>query len=372
MARWDFSWLTRRAAPEPEFADWDQCLDGLAERGYNCVRIDAFPHLVAGDLAGNCQERFTLPAQVPEFMWGNHTEVKIEPRRGLIEFMQKCKSRGLRVGLSSWFQDDSTHRRRTVQTSADYSQIWEETLDLLADQGLLEIVEWVDLCNEFPLVQWAAGALENLDQSSRLPLIPTLYTKDQQKLLSDFCHDAIAPLHQRFPGLRFCFSLAGINTKYFKHVDFSGFGLLEPHLWLTNNTAFALQSGTWAPVAQLSDATRYVRVPAAVAYYSDRLVWMAWLKGRMEKWANLARKNHLPLYTSEGWGPVNWAELPPAEDDREWRWVKDACSRAVDAAIELGWRGICSSNFCAPHFPGMWNDLQWHQEVTGRIRGTGD
>ncbi|MBW2293056.1 MAG: cellulase, partial [Deltaproteobacteria bacterium] len=42
---WDFSWATRRSGNEAEYADWDKVLDQLAERGYDNVRIDAFPHL---------------------------------------------------------------------------------------------------------------------------------------------------------------------------------------------------------------------------------------------------------------------------------------------------------------------------------------
>jgi len=43
---WDFSWLERRW-PGAGYEDWDKVLDELAERGYNAVRIDAYPHLIA-------------------------------------------------------------------------------------------------------------------------------------------------------------------------------------------------------------------------------------------------------------------------------------------------------------------------------------
>ena len=45
IAMWDFSWLERRW-PGAGFEDWDQTLDEFVERGYNAVRIDAYPHLV--------------------------------------------------------------------------------------------------------------------------------------------------------------------------------------------------------------------------------------------------------------------------------------------------------------------------------------
>ena len=48
MTMWDFSWLERRW-PGAGYEDWDQALDELKLRGYDAVRIDAYPHLVAVD-----------------------------------------------------------------------------------------------------------------------------------------------------------------------------------------------------------------------------------------------------------------------------------------------------------------------------------
>ena len=43
---WDFSWLERRW-PGAGYEDWAQALEELRERGYDAVRIDAYPHLLA-------------------------------------------------------------------------------------------------------------------------------------------------------------------------------------------------------------------------------------------------------------------------------------------------------------------------------------
>lgn len=40
-----FSWIERRWAGAG-YEDWDQVLDELCMRGYNAVRIDAYPHLI--------------------------------------------------------------------------------------------------------------------------------------------------------------------------------------------------------------------------------------------------------------------------------------------------------------------------------------
>jgi hypothetical protein len=49
--------------------------------------------------------------------------------------------------------------------------------------------------------------------------------------------------------------------------------------------------------------------------------------------------------------------------------VQSFAELAVQKAIDLGWTGICTSNFCQPHFAGMWNDPGWHREMTKGIRG---
>ena len=46
ISMWDFSWLERRWSGA-RYEDWDLALDELLERGYNALRIDAYPHLLA-------------------------------------------------------------------------------------------------------------------------------------------------------------------------------------------------------------------------------------------------------------------------------------------------------------------------------------
>jgi hypothetical protein len=369
VAMWDFSWLTRRTDPEAEYADFDRVLDDLSERGYNCVRMDAFPHLVAAGPDGSIQERFTMLPQKPAFMWGNHTEVVVEPRAGIIEFMHKCKDRGMRVGLSSWFQPDRSHRVDMVNTPEDFTRVWAETLELIDSHSLLDIVEWVDLCNEFPLKVWAPGAVAYMNEASRkpLPLMFSLYTSDQKGVFSRFMKDSIDPLKRRFPALAYCYSFAEADADALQGVDLSSFDVLEPHLWINMNIPFAVLSGLWITLAGIPKATYGVSISSASCYRAFRGTWLKWLGNAMDRWASLSRGMNLPLYTTEAWGPVNYDDLPPRDDYREWRWVKDIAERAIDMALERGWKGICSSNFCGPQHYGMWTDIEWHRKVTRRI-----
>ncbi len=44
IAMWDYNWILRHHR-YGEFENWDTVLEGLAERGYNAIRMDAISHL---------------------------------------------------------------------------------------------------------------------------------------------------------------------------------------------------------------------------------------------------------------------------------------------------------------------------------------
>ena len=98
IAMWHFSWLLRHHRLG-EFADWDWALDGLAERGYDALRIDGSPIWWQRAREGELQEdhifhpkgRNRKPASarvgVPVF------ERLSRPRELLIAFLTKCRER---------------------------------------------------------------------------------------------------------------------------------------------------------------------------------------------------------------------------------------------------------------------------------------
>jgi hypothetical protein len=89
ITMWDFSWLERRW-PGAGYEDWDQALDGLVERGYEAVRIDAYPHLLAADP----EKEWELIPCWNQQDWGSPAKCRVRVLPALIEFIGKCAERG--------------------------------------------------------------------------------------------------------------------------------------------------------------------------------------------------------------------------------------------------------------------------------------
>ena len=103
---WDFSWLERRW-PGAGYEDWDKVLDELSVRGYNAVRIDAYPHLIAEDP----MKEWTLFPVWDQQARGSPdiNKVRVQPALNLL--IAKCKKRNVKVGLSTWYREDTDNTR---------------------------------------------------------------------------------------------------------------------------------------------------------------------------------------------------------------------------------------------------------------------
>jgi hypothetical protein len=147
------------------------------------------------------------------------------------------------------------------------------------------------------------------------------------------------------------------------------FDLAEVHVWLAEMMFFNLVGAHLPGLVCLPGGLALHRTIGPPVFNFAKTAWVEQLRARMADWADWGNANRLPLFTTEGWGPINYRDRPGSSDGKEWRWVKEVCAEGVAAAIDLGWRGICTSNFCQPHFPGMWNDRLWHERMTALIRG---
>ena len=383
VAMWDYSWLTRREGRQAEYLDFDAILDDFVMRGYNCLRIDAFPHLIAADDNGRRQDEFTMRGQATGFPWGNTLETTINPRRELLIFLSKCSARGIQVGLSTWLMNDKSDRALRIQSPAQLSRVWAETLDFIGQHGLLGVIEWVDLVNEFPSVQFMPGIVSYLNQNlsnkiNQLSAFVLPFDQKQSSAISAYIYTAINKLKKQFPKLRFCVSTVGSGpADSFNLVDLSPMDLLEPHIWLNLNQSFGIPSGLdvflWQGTSPLLPSYKIDTVEklAQSAYHRRKASLLNWLGCAMDSWAMLGNKLNVPVYTTEAWAAINYYEVPDKDPNgANWAWMREVAQIGSGMAKARGWTGICSSNFCQPQFPSFYKDPAWHRQITGVIKGT--
>jgi hypothetical protein len=347
IAMWDFSWLERRY-DGGGYSDWGRALDELTARGYDAVRIDAYPHLVS---AGADRE-WTLPPAFAASDWGAPDTCRVQVLPALTEFVGACADRDIAVALSSWFRADATGRRRDIERPDDLAAVWRDTLDRIADAGLLDAVAWVDLCNEFPLSDWAPffndpGADRRV--SRRAPA--------SRRWIAE----AIAAVRDAYPGQAYCVSETAGPGKDWDRDPEPGMDLIDTHLWLMNTSDFF----DWSHDIDDPEHYDWLATRGQRRYRAEPERWQSTLEAEIEAAADWSRRAGLPLATTESWAVIHFRDRP----DLDWEWVKELCAVGTRAAAGTGrWAAIATSNFCGPQFSGMWNDVEWHRRQTAAIR----
>jgi hypothetical protein len=350
ITMWEFSWIERRW-PGAGYEDWDQALDELYVRGYNAVRIDPFPHLLAADP----HKTWTLWPEWNTQMWGSPDVNRIVLLPALFDFLGKCRDRGIMVGLSTWYRKDDADTRMTITGPEVMAANWIKTLDLIAQAGYIDSILYTDLCNEWPGEDWA-------------PFVnPRLTYGDWGKPASlDYMHKAIALVRAHYPQMPLLFSCAEDRPESYLEHDLSDFDLLDPHIWMVQQN-----DGEFYKLAEYGyerfDAKGYTNLSlkAEDIYRARPEYWQKTLVQAIDKHVAVSRKMKMPLITTECWGIVDYKDWPLLK----WDWVKDLCALGAEHAASTGqWLAIATSNFCGPQFVGMWRDKARHQQLTHTIK----
>ena len=355
ITMWDFSWLERRW-PGAGYEDWDEALDGLVERGYDAVRIDAYPHLVAAD-AGR---EWLIEPVWDQQVWGSPAPIRVRVQPALNAFLAACRSRGIAVALSTWFRADTAETHRRIDSAQAMADIWIATLRTIEDAGLLDALLWVDLCNEWPGDIWAPFFRNEPPELT--------WGGWHTPVSMAWMRESLAAVRAVYPGLPLCYSFDGMEDRYYTERDLrgAGFGLIEHHCWMAkeNDGEFAKAVGygyeRFSSVGYRNLALR------AESLYRDRPEhWRGLLTGRIDRLAAASRAAGLPLATTECWGIVDYKDWPLLD----WAWVQELCELGTLTAAATGrWLAIATSNFCGPQFVGMWRDVEWHRRLTRAIR----
>jgi hypothetical protein len=377
IAMWDYSWILRHHR-YGEFEDWDKVLEGLAERGYNAIRMDVMPQYVAADANGKITDEFrAVKKDWTPIKWGNDFSMNFRPREALLKFLPKCKKYGIKVGLATWFMQQGGLRKLFMEEDGLY-RAWSETLDFLKQNKLLdENIIYIDLLNEYPFwhgYDWlkkeldARGDIRQFKLNNPNANIPDdfVITKEerfnplQKQFYNEFASNLIHKLRSQYPEYPFHFSLdSGMKPD---KIDLSHFGALDYHVWFAN-------SGKLPYLKELGniDQSKDNRI-----IYRDFLeVWkqkkagmISCMDDKIKNISETARQYNIPCGNTEGWGAVFWQDHP----DVDWQFIKEAAEICVDLAKgHDNYKFICTSNFTHPQFKGMWEDIKWHRRLTARI-----
>ncbi len=350
ITMWDFSWLERRW-PGAGYEDWDVALDGLVERGYDAVRIDVYPHLVAADGSRS----WLLKPVWNNQDWGAPTLTRVIVLPALLTFLGKCRSRGIKVALSTWFREDSDNVRQRITDPERLAAVWRATLREIARAGLLDALLYVDLCNEWPGPIWATF----MD-----PPLPWGGWRDPRSL--DWMRRSLAALRRDFPALPLLFSGTAGSIADYASGDAKIMDAIEYHIWMVNGNKSEFTKTVGYKGERFSDEGYHnVQLNAASLYASRPAYWQKLLTDQIAQAAAASRAAGLPMMTTECWGIVDYKDWPLLP----WDWVKELCEIGTLAAARTGrWLAVATSNFCGPQFEGMWRDVAWHRRLTTAIK----
>ena len=345
ITMWEFSWIERRW-PGAGYEDWDQALTELTDRGYDAVRIDAFPHLMAWD----AHREWTLDPVWNLQTWGSPAVNKITLYDDMREFLKACRRHHVRVGLSTWFRRDKDNTLMSILTPQDHAKIWIKTLDYIKEWGELDNILYVDFCNEWPLDVWAPFFTRQYGAQG-------IDGKDSVWWMKE----TIQEFKKQYPQIPATFSFTGPVRD--SHMDVSFLDFIEQHTWMPTASEFYEKVGY--DYARFDDrGYTNLALNGERIYRESKEHYDQCLVDEIHRVAQWAQKWEKPLVTTECWSVVDYKDWPLLHCD----WILDLNRLGVTTASATGcWAGIATSNFCGPQFVGMWREKEWHQELTQLI-----
>lgn len=382
IAMWDYSWLQCHH-PGGAFHDLPRCVKEAAERGYNTLRVDVFPHYYL-------EGEHTFPESGGERRirtWGDVLSpggYTVNVREKVIELADLCRANGIWLGLDTWKSFDILGGDRRIQPQEEegvcraWADTWARALKLMREDGVLERAVWVAPLNEVPIF------LGNMVERIRGNNCPQLEIGDGQIRHLNPHYDSIYRELNQWLGEGIKEELAGDNIP-----------LLYSGVWVENYPArvpdiYDAVDVHFMPDAQLQEADIAALEKAgenaskfALHQWMDH--WDFALFGAA--WERAARRNYgamienarkfcektfetvgtpdglrYEVICTEAYGPCNHPDHP----DMDWTWYKYYNADAARLFSSFPFSGLTLSNHAEPLY-SLWQDSGWHERGNAYI-----
>lgn len=367
MACWDHTWLLEL---DPRAVDGgiERRLDETLERGFNALRLDLCPHLLATPANGVHQDDCTvrLPADPGQDISGG--TVAVEIRQACKRLVLGARERGLRLRLTSSFAADTRARHAFVRRPQDFINVWTETLDLIRQWGALDAVMAVDFCHHFPLPPAAGGAAHRifgprLFARSRHPL-PLRWTTARQRAVEGYLLAVPQALRALFPGIHMGLSASATTMVPLRQMDTRELDFIDLALWLDDDPRFRLASGADLPLPgalrrRFAAPWRQALLERTGAHWRHRL--------HMELERHLAslRARHLVPVLGDGSLGVNGGA--PQLTDIGVALAEERVRQALSEDVRV----VAPVSLARPHSPWLWRETSWLAEINRVIQADG-
>jgi hypothetical protein len=381
ISMWDYSWL-KCGHPGGAFHDLPRRVAEAAERGYNTLRIDAFPHFYVEP-----RHHFDSQGMSRRFRtWGDVLLPQgygVDVRRQVVALADLCRKHQIRLALDTWMSFDIlgpqyTQNGGMIEPSQEeavcraWSQAWVKALKLMRDDGVLERAAWIAPLNEVPLflgsmmrsVKVSDPEVRHEGQTGFRADLPELDALFQR--VNTWLGDAIADEVAR-DGIPLAYSSLGAENYHARVTDL--YDVIDVHfmpdVFLGETDKIALEkAGAGASRFSLHDA---------IDAYDLALYSAAWDRALERNYPTMLRLAHdyadnvmtrctlasgkrLAAVVTEPYGPCNFPDHPEVSWEGYKRWNADAAR--IFASRDFA--GLSLSNHAEPLF-SLWDDAPWHR-----------
>lgn len=389
ISMWDLSWLTCGHANAP-YADLERRVAEAAELGYNCLRIDSFPHLYR-------KGEYTFPYNNQLKKLYRYGDVRIpegytvDVRKKVIQLADLCRRYDVWLALDAWIWMPSDTWKfegllpeviphgQEEKHCKNLSQAWLDSILMMREDGVLERAVYLSPMNEVPLI--FANKFEFIREKgikdSHDPIfkeewsVPEIDPQIKQLTtwIGEEVKEAIAG-----DGIPLCYSTDWADNFAVRLPDF--YDLIDvhfmPNMYLDEDDVAAIEkAGEGA-----SKFSQFHRLETYdVAIFTG--VWnRAWLKNCRHmyefchqvadgifKHNTLSSGKELPVIMTETFGPCNHPDFPEVD----WSGYIQYNEDAARLFAQYPFAGLSLSNMAEPLF-SLWENKNFHQRSNHYIQ----